>query len=626
MFYSTIQVKVLKPLFFALFMLDLLMPGKVNAQSIEAYPPYWWVGMEHEVFELMVAYPGAADLQLELHPPVGVKHLKTTRTINRDYLFLQFLIDRNAPAGSLQINLSKPDNTPITSLDYRLEDRSKMAPGASGLDAADFIYLIFPDRFANGNPDNDRIEGMHDQSLDRNEMFHRHGGDIRGIIDRLDYLEELGVTALWINPLVENNQPKESYHGYAATDLYRIDPRFGSNEEYAELVNACHQRGIKVITDIVYNHWGDRHPLYTAMPDSSWFNFWPEFTRTTYRATTLFDPYVAENDRTTFTDGWFDHHMPDLNQQNPHLANYLIQNSLWTIGHFGVDAFRIDTYAYPDQLFMKELLRRVRLDFPDFFAFGETWVHGTPVQAWFTDKNGTLKPFDSHLESVTDFQLHYAIQDALNQPFGWTQGVSRLYYTLAKDILYTDASRNVTFLDNHDLSRIYSVLGEDSDKLKMAIGFMMTTRGIPSLYYGTEIGLTGFADPDGKVRQDFPGGWPGDAVNKFVASGREADEADIFNYVKQLANYRKANAALFKGDLVHFVPEAGVYVYLRKGGGKVLLSVFNPGEATDLALERFRPLLGEATRGSSIVDDRTFDLLGGTLRVDAKTLLMLELN
>lgn len=609
-----------------LFVLSFSAFGRMAAQSPEVFPPYWWVGMEHPHVELMLSFPGAADLALDIHPPAGVKHLKTTRTVNRDYLFLHFHIDPTAQPGELRLVLKNEDGDLISSIDYLLKARSEQAAGARGLDASDFIYLIFPDRFANGDPDNDRIEGMHDQTLDRNELFHRHGGDIQGIIDRLDYLEELGVTALWINPLVENNQPAESYHGYAATDLYQIDPRFGSNEAYTELISECHRRGIKVIADVVYNHWGDRHPLYTSMPDSSWFNFWPEFTRTTYRATTLFDPYAAKEDRQVFAEGWFDHHMPDLNQQNPHLANYLIQNSLWTIGHFGVDAFRIDTYAYPDQLFMKELMKRVLLEFPDFFAFGETWVHGTPVQAWFTEKNGTLKPFNSHLQSVTDFQLHYAIQDALNQPFGWTQGVSRLYYTLTKDILYSDASRNVTFLDNHDLSRIYSVLGEDIGKLKMAIGFMMTTRGIPSLYYGTEIGLTGFADPDGKVRQDFPGGWSDDPVNKFLASGREAEEEEIFSYVKALANYRKQNGDLFKGELIHFVPQDGVYVYVRNGGGKRLLAIFNPDSATDLPLERFRSSLNGALRGSSITDGQIFNLEQPTVQVNAKTLLLLELN
>lgn len=608
------------------FFIILLSTKPASAQSIEAFPPNWWVGMQHHYFELMVTYPQVADMTLEVHPPEGVKHLKTTRTVNRDYVFLTFHTGEASKAGTLHLELTTPNGEKVATMDYRFEDSSAMAEGAAGLDASDFIYLIFPDRFANGDPSNDRIDGMHDQSLDRNEMFHRHGGDIRGIINRLDYLEELGVTALWVNPLVENNQPKESYHGYAATDLYRVDPRFGTNADYAELIRECHKRKIKIIADMVYNHWGDRHPLYTAMPDSAWFNFWPEFTRTTYRATTLFDPYASESDQRIFKEGWFDHHMPDLNQQNPHLAAYLIQNSIWTIGHFGVDAFRIDTYAYPDQLFMKELMRRVRLEFPDFFAFGETWVHGTPVQAWFTEKNGTLKGFDSYLESVTDFQLYYAIQDALSQPFGWTEGVSRLYYTLAKDILYRDAARNVTFLDNHDLSRIYSVLGEDTDKLKMAIGFMMTTRGIPSLYYGTEIGLTGFADPDGKVRQDFPGGWPDDPVNKFLASGREAEEAMIFDYVKTLATYRKAHPELFKGDLVHFVPEEGVYVYFRKGGGKLLMAILNPGKATDLKLDRFRSELNSALEGRDILSAQKHSFADGTLQLSGKSLTLIEIR
>ncbi len=603
---STPTLKIL-----AIILLGILSQTSIS-QTFNVEPPYWWTGMERSQLELMIYAENAGKMEVSLQYP-GVVITKTTRVRNPNYLFLLLSIDPTAQAGKLEISMRHGKNTKL--LQYELKDKSTMAIGAAGLDPSDFIYLIFPDRFANGNPNNDRIDGMRDQSLDRNELFHRHGGDLAGISQHLDYIEELGVTALWINPVVTNDQPFASYHGYAATDLYRIDPRFGSNTEYKALVKQCHQRGIKVITDIVYNHWGDQHPIYQDLPDSSWINFHDEFTRTSYRATTLFDPYAHPADRQIFNNGWFDAHMPDLNQQNPHLASYLIQHSIWWIGHFGVDAFRIDTYAYPDQLFMRDLMQAIRLEYPDFFCFGETWVHGTPVQAWFTEKNGTLKAIDSHLQSVTDFQLYYATLDALNQPFGWTEGSSRLYYTLVKDILYKDASRNVTFLDNHDLSRVYSMLGEDIVKLKMAIGFMMTTRGIPSLYYGTEIGLKNFADPDGKVRQDFPGGWAGDSLNLFVPSGRQGETKEIFDFTAKLAHYRKANPELFRGKLTHFVPEQGVYVYLREGGGKKLMVIFNPTEngGESLKMDRFSSELTGFSEGHEILSDRKIDFADATL-------------
>jgi glycosidase len=617
-------MRLVEPLFWRFVLLIIFSAsGRMIAQNLVIEPPYWWVGMNAPQLELLVYGDGVGKATVDLAYP-GVQLNYTLSTLNPNYLFINLTIEPNCDPGTLQFRFTEGATT--QQFDYELKPKHAMARGASGIDQSDLIYLIFPDRFANGELTNDRIEGMRDQSLNREALFDRHGGDLQGITQNLDYLEALGVTALWINPVVENDQPHESYHGYAATNLYRIDERFGGEQAYQELITSCHQRGIKVIKDMVYNHWGDQHWIYRDLPDSSWINPWPEFTRTSYRATSLFDPYIHEDERKRFQEGWFDHHMPDLNQRNPQLAQYLIQHSIWVIGHFGIDAFRIDTYGYPDQLFMRDLMVRIRSEFPDFFSFGETWVHGTPVQAWFTEANGLKKGFDSKLQGVTDFQLYYAIQDALNQPFGWTEGVSRIYYTLAKDILYHDATRNVTFLDNHDLSRIYSVLGEDIRKLKMALSFLMTTRGIPSLYYGTEIGLKNFADPDGKVRQDFPGGWPGDPLNKFQPSGREAEENALFDHISTIANYRKQNRDLFRGRLVHYIPEAGVYVYFREGGGKRLMAIMNTGDQQQLDLSRFVGMLTDAQSGVSITTGDSYELAQGTLTLEAMALLLLELH
>lgn len=577
-------------------------PTDAQVQRVE--PPYWWIGMAESQVEILFYGTNIGRYEVLVDDSSLLLTIeKVTRLVNPNYLLVSVNVPQDLKPGTYDFIFSKNETQFI--VPYAFESKSKQVAGADGLNPTDFIYLAFPDRFANGDTTNDVVPALQQTKIDRAAMFERHGGDLEGIRQRIPYFKELGVTALWINPIVENNQPKESYHGYAATDLYTIDPRFGTNVNYAKFVNECHANDLKVIVDIVYNHWGDQHWMYRDLPDSSWFNFHTNYTRTSYRATTLFDPYAHPADRQKFSNGWFDHHMPDLNQQNPHLANYLIQNSLWIIGNFGVDAFRIDTYAYPDQLFMRDLAQRIKREHPNFFCFGETWVHGTPVQAWFTEKNGTLKHFDSHLQSVTDFQLYYAVQDALSQPFGWTQGAARLYYTLAKDILYKRPELNVTFLDNHDLSRIYSVLGEDRRKLKIALGFLMTTRGIPSIYYGTEIGMKNFADPDGKVREDFPGGWPSDKANKFEAAGRTDDEALIFNYIKALGQYRKLRPDICLGELVHFVPEDGVYVYFRKGENRKLMVIINPEDkAKKLDLSRFSDLVTPGDHGVEIVFDQ----------------------
>lgn len=610
--------RILKTFFSIVFLsIQWLAFSQSPIEKIE--PPYWWSGMESDQVELLVYGPNITEWTPSLSDEhvnlVGVK-----KTKNANYLFLTLEIDPSSPKKDISLNFKRKRKK--VAQKYSIVPKSEMKEGQAGLNSTDFIYLVFPDRFANSAPENDSNALMQDRVIARDSLFYRHGGDLQGVSDHLDYIEELGVTALWLNPVWENDQPKESYHGYAPTDLYRVDRRFGSNEAYETLVDQCHARGIKVIKDIVYNHWGDQHWIYQDLPDSSWVNFWPEFTRTTYKAPTLMDPYASEEDKRKMTDGWFDHHMPDLNQRNDELANYLIQHSIWWIGHFGVDAFRIDTYAYPDQAFMAKLGERILEEYPTFFMFGETWVHGTPIQAWFTDKNGAKKPFESHLQSVTDFQLHYALNSALNENFGWTEGASRLYYTLAKDILYEDASRNVTFLDNHDLSRIYSVVGEDVEKLKSAFAFMMTTRGIPSLYYGTEIGLKNFSNPDGLVRQDFPGGWPTDSLNKFTPEGRNMDENELFDFFSHLGTYRKNNPSIFSGSLTQYVPKEGVYMYKRTGEDKTILVVMNLN-GTEKALDKqFSFFEKEGSFKVVATEDIGVDLKGEVILAPYQTIII----
>ncbi|WP_306643753.1 alpha-amylase family glycosyl hydrolase [Sanyastnella coralliicola] len=610
--------------------LILLLPSLLvsltmwSAPSIEKVePPYWWTGMEYDRLELMIYGDELSGSEVAVDYD-GIRVLNVTSVTNDHYLFIELGISPETKPGTF--NLTLRQGRKKTEYKYQLKSKDDMPNGMKGLNQSDFIYLLYPDRFANGDYSNDILENSYDTELNREHIFRRHGGDLQGVIDHLDYIEDLGVTALWLNPVWTNDRPETSYHGYAPTDIYEIDPRLGGNQSYMNLADSCRQRGIKVIKDIVYNHWSDKHWIYQDLPDSSWINFWPEYTNTTYRAPTLLDPYADPAETKVFSDGWFTTYMPDLNQRNPHLSNYLIQNSIWWIGTYGIDAFRIDTYAYPDQLFMAELAERIESEFPDFMMFGETWVHGHGVQAWFTEDNHTQRKFDSGLDGVTDFQLYYAINDCFNEGFGWTQGASKLYYALAHDVLYDDPKEQVTFLDNHDLSRVFAVMGEDPAKLKMAIGFMMTTRGIPSLYYGTEIALSNFADPDGKVRQDFPGGWKEDESNKFEASGRNELETDVFEFTQKLANYRKNHPEIFTGRLTQFVPQDGVYAYVRHNEGEKFLVILNPTEEErSIDLSNMSTTQG-MTQGFDIITEQVVDLESLVISTPAKTIQMIEVR
>lgn len=562
-------------------LLILCLPVSSQGQSLtldRVDPPFWWAGMNQPRVQLLLHGRMLAGSTVSLAYP-GLTVEGVSRVENPNYLFIDLYLDpAQVQPGTFNITLQRGQET--LTVQYELKARRQEPNRIQGLDPSDLIYLIMPDRFANGDLANDKVPGMLQPEAHRTEQYGRHGGDIQGVIDHLDYLQDLGITTLWLNPAEENNQPHESYHGYAITDHYRIDPRLGDNELFRQLVEDCHRRGMKVIRDVVYNHVGDQHFFIRDLPMPNWVHQWDTFTKTSYRAPTLMDPYASERDRSLMAKGWFDTHMPDLNQSNPKVATYLIQNSIWWIEYAGYDGYRIDTYAYPDQQFMARWAEAIRAEYPQFTFFGETWVHGVPVQAWFTQETKG-KAFDSHLPGVTDFQLYYALNDALNQPFGWTEGVARLYYTLAKDYVYTDPTQNVVFLDNHDVSRFYSVAGENPAKYQMGVGFVLTTRGIPQVYYGTEILMRNYFDASNhdKVREEFPGGWPGDKANKFTAAGRTAEEQAAYTFFRTLARFRRESPALTEGRLMQFVPEAGVYVYFRYHPKQTVMVIMNQNEA-----------------------------------------------
>ena len=551
-----------------------------HGQDYKCYPTNWWVGMKWNNVQVMIHGDKIAnDFPMLKIGPDGLKlatgvHLtKITRVENPNYIFADITIDATAKPCTFTFPFVKNRK-----IEYQLKARrnGNGTAFAQGVSSKDFIYLIMPDRFSNGDTTNDRIAGLRDQSLDRDSVFLRHGGDLKGIENHLDYLQSLGVTTLWLNPVILNDMPDRTEHGYAFTDHYVIDPRIGGEKAYHELINALHARKMKIIQDAVYNHVGLYHFTVQDMPMKDWLHEWPSYTNTTYKDQVIFDPHASVIDKKKMTDGWFTRQMPDLNQSNPFVANFLIQHALWTVEEFGIDGWRIDTYPYNDLTFMNRCNKALMDEYPNITMFGETWVHGVPNQSYFTQNNYSIL-FKSNLQATCDFQALWGITDAMTRDFGWTDGINNLYTTLAQDFVYKDPTREVIFFDNHDMARFFSVIREDMIKYRSAIVWLLTCRGIPQLYYGDEIGLTGFTSPnDGHVRQDFPGGWASDAANKFTKAGRNSREDSIWNYIATLANFRKHSSALMTGKMMQYVPgDDGVYVYFRYDKNQTVMVVMN---------------------------------------------------
>jgi len=594
--------------------------GKVDKVRVE--PPFWFVGMAKPELEVLIYDQNIKDYEVSISKAEGVRLVTDYKVENPNYRFVALEIGPGAKPGKFNIVLKKGSDTKTYPYEIKPHPTVKPKP----VNSSDFIYLAMPDRFANGDPSNDSYPDMNQVGVNRQKMYFRHGGDLQGVLNHLDYLSELGVTALWLNPVMENNQPYESYHGYAVTDFYNVDKRFGTNDLYKKLVDECHKRGIKVVMDIIFNHCGDQHWFIKDVPTEDWVHQWPELTKPVYRGSINTDPYKSEWDQAHVANGWFDNHMPDLNQKNPRLANYLIQNIVWWTAYSGQDAYRVDTYYYPNQKFTADWSARMEAEFPGILNFGEVWVENVSTLAYYTKDNGLSKDFNYHLPSAKDFPLMFATTDALTQKNEWLTGAIRLYMTLSQDFLYENPFLNVLFLDNHDLSRFYSVMSEDLDKLKAGYTFMMTTRGIPSLYYGTEILLTGYTNPDGKVRQDFPGGWSGDAANKFTAAGRSEKENLAFNYFKKLANYRKENAVLQTGKLTQFVPEDGVYVYFRHNSDKTVMCVMNCNDGPKtVATKKFAERMAGFTKAKNVMTDEQLSSLDN-IQIGRYTTLVLELQ
>lgn len=614
-----------------LFSLFLFVTLSGITQAVSLYPSNWFVGMKWNKVQVMLHSEtdlniGADKALIKINYP-GVIVKKVHKPENKKYVFLDLEIAPTAKPGSIKIDFAflNSKNNFSTSFELKARRVGNGVSFAQGVTAKDLMYLLMPDRFSNGDKSNDKVAGMLDQSLNRDTVFERHGGDLQGVINHLDYLKDLGVTALWMTPIWENNMKDRTEHGYAATNQYKVDPRLGTNQLYQQLSDELHKRGMKLVQDVVYNHVGIEHFFFKDKPMPDWFHNWDQFTQTTYKDQTLFDPYASLQDKKQMSDGWFVRQMPDLNHNNPFVENFLIQNAIWTAETFGVDGWRIDTYAYNDLGFMNRCNKALYEEYPKMSIFGETWVHGVVNQSYFCDNNMTI-PFKSNLQNTTDFQtLFYGIQPAVNEKFGWTEGVNKLYTTAAQDILYKNPMGEVIFLDNHDIARFYSVVGEDTAKYKVALSWLLTFRGIPQMYYGMEHLMTGFTNPDGNVRKDFMGGWEGDANNKFSSEGRTAKENAIFNHIKPLANFRKNSSAITEGKMMQYLPIDGLYVYFRYDAKQTVACIMNTSD--QVRKIDFKENYTERTKGfSSARDVLTNQILSFNLELRPMSMLVLELK
>ena len=595
---------------------------QVSAQSsLEIYPSNWWVGMKNKQLQLMLHQKniGKASAVTINYPGVHLKQSHQVESAN--YLFLDLVIDANTRPGKVKIAITENNNH--YSLAYELKQRREGNGKvfAQGVHSEDFIYLIMPDRFSNGDTTNDHIVGMKDQSLNRDSIYLRHGGDFQGIVNHLDYLKNLGVTTLWMTPVLENDMPNRTEHGYAFTNHYTIEPRLGGATGYKLISDELHKRGMKLIQDAVYNHVGLYNFTVQDPPMKDWLHQWPSFTQPNYKDQTLFDPYVAQTDKKKMVDGWFTKEMPDLNQGNPYVANFLIQHAIWSVEEFGVDGWRIDTYIYLDQQFMNRCNQALLDEYPNITMFGEAWVHGTANQAYFTRNNYNV-PFKSNLTGVCDFQLLFdGIQPALQHA---PDGVNSLYQVKSNDFLYKNPLNNVIFLDNHDMTRSFSQYNEDIAKQKMGMAWLLTERGIPEMYYGTEVLMKGISNPDGWVRLDFPGGWSGDKKNAFNQQGLSAEEKDFQAYTAKLANFRRNTAAIKTGKMTQYVPDNGLYVYFRYNLNQTIMCVMNTSD-----IERLVDFTNYAERTagfSKATDVVTGKPLSTSFSIPAKTFWVLELN
>ena len=595
-------------------MTALGMNAAVKIDRVE--PTDWYVGMKDPSLQLMVYGEGIREAQVSTDYP-GVRVDSLVRLDSPNYL-LVYLDLSGAKPGEMKLRFTMGKSKKDVS--YRLKARAMAGEERKGFSNADVLYMLMPDRFAQGKDHKAQVKGMNPYVEDRSKPSLRHGGDLQGIRDHLDYFTQLGVTALWLTPVLENNSPdgkdgSSTYHGYATTNYYRVDPRFGTNEDYRQLIADAHAKGLKVVMDMIFNHCGFEHPWVKDLPSRDWLNT-PEwlsgkeedkakYLQTSYKLTPVLDPYAAEVDKRETVDGWFVPSMPDLNQRNPHVIKYLIQNSVWWIETVGIDGIRMDTYPYADREAMALWMKTLEREYPNFNTVGETWVtEPAYTAAW--QKDSKLSSINSYLKTVMDFAFYDRVNMAAREETDdWWQGMNRVYNTLCYDYLYANPSSVLAFIENHDTDRFLKN-GTDTLALKQALALLLTINRTPQLYYGTEILMNGTKEvTDGNVRKDFPGGFPGDKANCFTAEGRTRAQNDMFNWLSRLLHWRQGNEAIIHGKQVQFTPRKGVYVIARQAKGQNVLTVVNgTSEPAQMEVKRYAEIIGQATEATDILTGR----------------------
>jgi glycosidase len=601
---------------------SLLFPALLWAEALKVEPAFWWSGMKNPDLQLMVYGKDIATYRPSVDYP-GV-YLKSAVTLESPNYLLVYLDIAEAQPGTLSLTFANGKKKIVCP--YELKARKEGVAQMKGFDASDVLYLIMPDRFANGDPSNDQLPLRMPYRVDRQAEGARHGGDLAGIEQHLDYIEDLGVSAIWLNPVLENDMEGGSYHGYATTDYFRVDPRFGTNDDYIRLIDKSHRKGIKVVMDMIFNHCGSDHPWMKDIPSHDWFNNIDHYQQTSHAKEAYFDPYASDYDFNTLVNGWFVPSMPDLNQRNPHVAKYLIQNSIWWIEYSQVDGIRQDTYPYADFDMMNEWCKAIEAEYPDYTIVGESWMNYTIGSAYWQKGSRLNFGKSSELKSVMDFRLMGLTHTAFAEETGWGGGLNAVYEHLCYDYVYPDVSNVLRFLDNHDSDRFLSEMPDNLNAFKQGIALLLTIPGIPQIYYGTELLMHGAKGKgDGYIRLDMPGGWPEDTVNQFEPSGRTAIQNEAWNYMQKLLKWRKGNKVISQGTMKHFAVNQGVYVYERRFEGKSVLVFMNgSSKEINLPLGRYTEVFHGKTSGQDVFTLRTVPL-DKELKLAPKEVLLVEI-
>lgn len=573
----------------------LLWGGGQTARAMEikkVAPSFWWAGMKNPELQILLYGEELALSDVSVSGE-GIYLKETVRQDNPNYLLLYFDLSE-AKAQTFQILLKSGKKE--RRISYELKARGRKGEEVKGFTSEDVLYLIMPDRFANGCPENDVIDGMREKTVNRADGFVRHGGDLQGISNHLDYIADLGATAIWLNPTQENDMESGSYHGYAITDYYQIDRRFGSNEDFCALVEKAHEKDLKVVMDMIFNHCGSENYLFKDKPSKEWFNYRSNYVQTSFKTASVMDIHASAYEKKIATDGWFASVMPDFNQRNRHVARYLIQSSIWWIEYAGINGIRQDTHPYADFDFMSQWCKEVLDEYPYFNIVGETWLNSNVLVSYWQKDSRLAAPLNSNLPTVMDFPLQALMNQAFDEETSeWGGGLYKLYDYQTQDLVYANPMNLLTFLDNHDTSRFAQTdeMAKNLKRYKQAMVFLLTTRGIPQIYYGTEILMTGDKGKgDGDLRKDFPGGWQGDTRNCFVKNGRTALENEAFEFTRRLLNWRKGNQVIGKGCLKHYSIQNGVYVYQREFNGKSVVVIMNgTDDSKELDLTPYQEIL-----------------------------------